>query len=85
MEAAESLFECLEQVPDPRRARGVRHPFQAIVRLTLLGLVCGQTTMAHIAPLRQDALASAEGALGVSAGPAAPCHHHLPQPGGSAL
>ena len=49
MEAAESLFECLEHVADPRRARGVRHPFQAILRLTLLGLVCGQTTMAHIA------------------------------------
>ena len=49
MEAADSLFECLEQVLDPRRARGVRHPFQAILRLTLLGLVCGQTTMAHIA------------------------------------
>ena len=49
MEATESLFKCLEQVPDPRRARGVRHPFQAILRLTLLGLVCGQTTMAHIA------------------------------------
>ena len=49
MEAAESLFKCLEQVPDPRRSRGVRHPFQAILRLTLLGLVCGQTTMAHIA------------------------------------
>ena len=32
MEAAESLFECLEQVPDPRMARGVRHPFQAILR-----------------------------------------------------
>ena len=49
MEAAESLFECLEQAPDTRKARGVRHPFQAILRLTLLGLVCGQTTMAHIA------------------------------------
>ena len=49
MDAAESLFQCLEQVADPRRARGVRHPFQAILRLTLLGLVCGQTTMAHIA------------------------------------
>ena len=48
MEAAESLFECLEQAPDPRKARGVRHPFQAILRLTLLSLVCGQTTMAHI-------------------------------------
>ena len=41
--------QVLGQVPDPRRARGVRHPFQAILRLTLLGLVCGQATMAHIA------------------------------------
>ena len=49
MEAAESLFGCLEQVADPKKARGVRHPFQAILRLSLLGLVCGQTTMAHIA------------------------------------
>ena len=49
MEAAESLFDCLGQVSDPRKARGVRHPFQDILRLTLLGLVCGQTTMAHIA------------------------------------
>ena len=49
MEAAESLFKCLEHVADPRRARGIRHPFPAILRLTLLGLVCGQTTMAHIA------------------------------------
>ena len=39
----------MEQIPDPRQARGVRHPFQAILRLTLLGLVSGQTAMAHIA------------------------------------
>lgn len=49
MGATDSLFKCLEEVRDPRKARGVRHPFQAILRLTLLGLVCGQTTMAHIA------------------------------------
>ena len=49
MESAESLFRYLEQVPDPRKARGVHHPFQAILRVALLGLVCGQTTMAHIA------------------------------------
>ena len=47
--AAESLVKFLEQVPDPRKARGVRHPFQAILRFALLGLVSGQTTMAHIA------------------------------------
>ena len=33
----------------PKECQRVRHPFQAILRLTLLGLVCGQTTMAHIA------------------------------------
>ena len=50
MEAAvESLFKSLEQVPDPRKSGGVRHPFQAILRLTLLGLVSGQTTMGHTA------------------------------------
>ena len=47
--AAGSLFKSLERIPDPRQRRGVRHPFQAILRLTLLGLVSGQTTMAHIA------------------------------------
>ncbi len=36
MEAAESLFECLEQnvatdLPRSGSARGVRHPFQAIL------------------------------------------------------
>ena len=36
-------------IPLSGRTRGVRHPFQAMLRLTLLGLVCGQTTMAHIA------------------------------------
>ena len=47
--AAQSLFRGLEQIPDPRKARGIRHSFQAILRLTLLGLVGGQTTMSHIA------------------------------------
>ena len=77
MEAAESLFECLEQVADPRRARGVRHPFQAILRLTLLGLVCGQTHHGPHRTVRQDALAGTEGAPGVSQRPSTPRHHHL--------
>ena len=47
--AVESLFGCLAEIPDPRKVRGIRHPFQAILRLSLLGLVSGQTTMAHIA------------------------------------
>ena len=77
---ADFLFECLEQVPDPRRARGVRHPFQAILRLTLLGLVCGQT-----GALFANALAGTEGASGFSQKPSAPRHHYLPNPGRGSL
>ena len=68
METAESLFKCLEQVPDLRKARGVRHPFQAILRLTLLGLVCGQTTMAHIALLARCCISPCSDALTRPAG-----------------
>ena len=49
MDAVDSLFQCLERVSDSRWARGVRHPCQAILGLTLLGLVCSQTTITHIA------------------------------------
>ena len=64
MEAAESRFKGLEQVGNPRKARGVvGHPFQAILGLTLLGLVCGQTTMAHIALFARMHWANAEGAF----------------------
>ena len=49
MEAAESLFVCLERVKDPRKAHGVRHPSRSILKLTLRGLVCGRTGTARIA------------------------------------
>src|SRR5437016_5011009 len=35
-----SLMAALSQVADPRQRRGVRHPFSAILALTLLGLIC---------------------------------------------
>ena len=79
--AAESLFKSLEQVPDPRKSRGVRHPFQAILRLTLLGLVSGQTTMAHIAlfgQLHWQTLKEPLGTLGLRSRPDSPRHHDLP-------
>ena len=64
MEAAESLFKCLEQVPDARKAGRVRRPFQAIPRLTRLGLVCGQTTMALFPRMHLPALKDPLGFLG---------------------
>ena len=60
MGAAKSLFECLEQVPGPRKARGVRHPFKPFFRLTLLALRQAQDAVRNHGPhrpLRQDALA----------------------------
>ena len=65
MEAAESLSKRLEQISDPRRTRGVRHPFEGILRLTLLGYGLRPTRHGPIRPLRRGALAGAEGALGV--------------------
>lgn len=35
-----SLMTALSRVADPRQRRGVRHPFSAILGLTLLGLIC---------------------------------------------
>lgn len=35
-----SLMSFLSEVSDPRQPRGVRHPFSAILGLTLLGLIC---------------------------------------------
>ena len=81
MGAAESLFKCLEQVPDPRRARGVRHPFQAILRLTLLGLVCGQTTMAHIALFARMHWPVLKETLGFHRDQPPPRHYYIPHPG----
>ena len=86
--AAQSLFHCLEQIPDPRQARGVRHPFQAILRLTLLGLVSGQTAMAHIAwygRLHGETLKEPLGFVRDQAPRRAAPHHPVPDLGGSAL
>lgn len=43
-----SLMESLSAVSDPRRRRGVRHPFAGILGLTLLGLICRLNDFAAI-------------------------------------
>jgi DDE_Tnp_1-associated len=45
-----SLMVALSQVADPRQRRGVRHPFSAILGLTLLGLIC---RLNEFAPLQR--------------------------------
>ena len=81
MEAAESLFQCLEEVLDPGMAREVRHPFRTILRLTPLGLVCGQTTIAHMPLFAVMNCATPMSLLG-SSGTSTPLHHHLAHPDG---
>lgn len=44
----ECLAEVFSQVTDPRKARGVRHPFSGIVSLVFLGLLARITEMAVV-------------------------------------
>jgi hypothetical protein len=34
------FFECINHIPDPRKKRGIRHPFKAVIKLILLGFTC---------------------------------------------
>lgn len=53
MSATNSLLEVFSQLDDPRKPRGVRHPFAGIVSLTLLGMLArfqhiGRTGATHV-------------------------------------
>src|SRR4051812_110180 len=59
-----SLFDALSQIDDPRKARGVRHPYTSLLALTFLGLLCRQTDMAGLQRWAQDHWRSLKGPLG---------------------
>lgn len=42
------LFECLKTIPDPRKKRGVRHPFQSVLQFVLLGFTCRLVAIEHM-------------------------------------
>jgi hypothetical protein len=44
MEADVSLMELLEGLPDPRRARGKRHPLPALLALAVVAMLAGMTS-----------------------------------------
>jgi hypothetical protein len=44
MEAHISLMELLEGIPDPRRARGKRHPLPALLGLAVVAMLAGMTS-----------------------------------------
>ena len=43
-----SLLDAFAQIDDPRKPRGVRHPFTSMLALTFLGLLCRQTDFASL-------------------------------------
>jgi len=59
-----SLLDAFAQVNDPRKPRGVRHPFTPILALAFLGLLCRQTDFACLQRWAADHWGVLKGALG---------------------
>jgi DDE family transposase len=59
-----SRLDAFSQIDDPRKARGVRHPFTAILTLTFLGVLCRQTDCASLPRGAEDPWRILQGALG---------------------
>ncbi len=58
------LFDAFCQIDDPRKARGVRHPYHSLLALTFLGLLCRQTDMAGLQRWAADHWKILKGPLG---------------------
>ncbi|WP_309231920.1 ISAs1 family transposase [Nocardia sp. SYP-A9097] len=62
-----SPLEVLEQAPDPRRKRGVRHRFGAILYISTCAVVSGSKSYAAIAEWAADTAADTLAAMGITA------------------
>ncbi len=49
-----SLLDAFGQIDDPRKARGIRHPYTSMLALAFLGLLCRQVDMASLQRWAQD-------------------------------
>jgi hypothetical protein len=58
------LFDAFCQIDDPRKPRGVRHPYHSLLALTFLGLLCRQTDMASLQRWAKDHWKALKGPLG---------------------
>ena len=59
-----SLLDAFAQIDDPRKPRGVRHPFTSMLALAFLGLLCRQTDFASLQRWAADHWGVLKGALG---------------------
>lgn len=58
------LFECIKDIPDPRKKRGVRHPFQSVLKLILLGFTCRLVAIEHMVSFFDPIWGQLKGSLG---------------------
>jgi predicted transposase YbfD/YdcC len=74
-----SLLSVLAQVPDPRAARGCRHPWSALLLLLVVGLLSGLNSQRAIARWGQDARGAHLQRLGFTRrrGPSQPTLHRV--------
>jgi predicted transposase YbfD/YdcC len=66
-EARGGLLEVLESVPDPRKKRGVRHRFAAILFVSVCAVVSGARSFAAIAEWAADAVEDTLSGMGIGA------------------
>src|SRR4051794_463805 len=59
-----SLLDAFAQIDDPRKPRGVRHPFTSILALAFLGLLCRETDFACLQRWAADHWGTLKGPLG---------------------
>src|SRR3954452_16076412 len=59
-----TLLDAFSQIDDPRKPRGVRHPYSSLLALAFLGLLCRQTDLASIQRGGKDHWRSLKQALG---------------------
>jgi hypothetical protein len=59
-----SLLDAFAQVDDPRKPRGIRHPFTSMLALAFLGLLCRQTDFASLQRWAADHWGVLKNALG---------------------
>src|SRR5437763_2107493 len=62
--AVPSLLDAFAPIDDPRKPRGVRHPFTSMLALTFLGLLCRQTDFASLQRWAADHWKVLRGPLG---------------------
>ncbi|WP_165036645.1 transposase family protein, partial [Candidatus Protofrankia californiensis] len=61
-----ALLEALAQVPDPRRRRGVRHRFAALLAIAVCAMLSGARSFAAIGEWAADLPADAHAGLGIT-------------------